>query len=135
MQSAADRPAPSGVNQDTPRPGKPVRGSRSGRPMMAALDLLGQRWMLRVIWELQQQPAGFRELRRRADEMSSSVLATRLRQLTELGIARADPDGVYRLTELGDGLRPALDPLRDWAQRWSATLDEDEPSAASTSDR
>ena len=47
--------------------------------MMAALDLLGQRWTLRVIWELQLRPAGFRELRRRADAMSSSVLADRLR--------------------------------------------------------
>jgi len=33
--------------------------------MMAALDLLGQRWTLRVIWELQQQPAGFRDTTRR----------------------------------------------------------------------
>ncbi|WP_297551673.1 winged helix-turn-helix transcriptional regulator [Amycolatopsis sp.] len=38
--------------------------------MMAALDLLGRRWTLRVIWELQQQPAGFRELRRRCDGIS-----------------------------------------------------------------
>src|ERR1700744_4606324 len=96
----------------TPTPGDPVRGSTSGRPMMAALDLLGRRWMLRVIWELQQSPAGFRELRRRADAMSSSVLADRLRQLTEAGIICTDPDGVYRLTELGRGLEPALEPLR-----------------------
>ena len=118
MRSAAD---------DTPRPGQRVRGSRSGRPMMATLDLLGQRWMLRVIWELQQQPAGFRELRRRADEMSSSVLATRLRQLSDLGIVRADADGVYRLTELGEGLRPALEPLREWSERWSGALSVDDP--------
>lgn len=126
MRSASD-PTPAEPDQDTPRPGRPVRGSRSGRPMMAALDLLGQRWMLRVIWELQQQPAGFRELRRRADEMSSSVLATRLRQLTELGIAHADADGTYRLTELGEGLRPALDPLREWAEGWSDTVPAGEP--------
>lgn len=91
--------------------------------MMAALDLLGRRWMLRVIWELQQSPAGFRELRRRADAMSSSVLADRLRQLTEAGIVSTDPDGVYRLTELGRGLEPALEPLRAWSQTWSAHRD------------
>ena len=36
----------------TPKPGTPVRGSRTGRPIMAALDLLGRRWALRVLWEL-----------------------------------------------------------------------------------
>ena len=36
----------------TPRPGRRVRGSRSGRPIMAALDLLGRRWALRILWEL-----------------------------------------------------------------------------------
>jgi DNA-binding HxlR family transcriptional regulator len=90
--------------------------------MMAALDLLGRRWTPRVIWELQQGPAGFRELRRRADTMSSSVLADRLRQLRELGIVRTDDAGVYHLTELGSGLESALEPLRLWAQDWAAGL-------------
>jgi DNA-binding HxlR family transcriptional regulator len=89
--------------------------------MMAALDLLGQRWTLRVIWELQQQPAGFRELRRRADTMSSSVLADRLRRLIDAGIIATEPDGRYSLTELGRGLGPALEPLKSWAERWAAT--------------
>ena len=111
-----------------PRPGEPVRGSASGRPMMAALDLLGRRWTLRVIWELGQSPAGFRELRRRADQMSSSVLAERLRQLSEVGIVSTDDDGTYHLTDLGQGLQPALEPLRAWAETWSATLTPDPAS-------
>ena len=45
---------------DQPRPGVPVRGSTTGRPLMAALDLLGQRWTLRVIWELRADALGFR---------------------------------------------------------------------------
>jgi DNA-binding HxlR family transcriptional regulator len=89
--------------------------------MMAALDLLGQRWTLRVIWELQQdQPLGFRELRRRTDEVSSSVLADRLRRLTEAGLVATGEDGRYQLTDLGDALGPALEPLRAWAARWAA---------------
>ncbi|ARF53705.1 transcriptional regulator [Streptomyces gilvosporeus] len=119
MRSASD----SGAVERAPRPGRPVRGASTGRPMMAALDLLGRRWALRVIWELQQEPAGFRELRRRADGMSSSVLTDRLRELTEVGIVTTGADGVYHLTELGDALRPSLEPLRVWADRWSAELD------------
>jgi DNA-binding HxlR family transcriptional regulator len=105
-----------------PVPGQSVRGSSTGRPMMAALDLLGQRWTLRVIWELQQQPAGFRELRRRTDSMSSSVLADRLRRLGEAGIVTAGTDGAYHLTELGSGLGPALEPLRGWAENWARSI-------------
>jgi DNA-binding HxlR family transcriptional regulator len=89
--------------------------------MMAALDLLGQRWVLRIIWELQQEPAGFRELRRRADSMSSSVLADRLRQLSQARIITTDRRGAYRLTELGRALGPALEPLQVWAARWAAS--------------
>jgi DNA-binding HxlR family transcriptional regulator len=104
-----------------PRPGRPVRGSATGRPIMAALDLLGQRWMLRLIWELRESPAGFRELQRRCEQMSSSVLSARLGALTEAGIVHAD-DGGYRLTPLGADLVVALHPLWAWADHWAETL-------------
>jgi DNA-binding HxlR family transcriptional regulator len=104
-----------------PRPGRPVRGSTTGRPIMAALDLLGQRWMLRLIWELRADPAGFRELQRRCEQMSSSVLSTRLGELTEAGIVRAD-EGRYRLTPLGEELVEALRPLWAWADDWAEAL-------------
>ena len=35
-----------------------VRGSRTGRPVMALLDLLGRRWTLRIVWELRDGPLG-----------------------------------------------------------------------------
>lgn len=58
----------------TPAPGQPVRGSSTGRPLMAALDLFGRRWTLRIVWELQDCSLGFRSLRQRCDNMSSGVL-------------------------------------------------------------
>lgn len=102
----------------TPRPGRPVRGSTTGRPIMAALDLLGQRWTLRLIWELRAGAAGFRELQRRCEQMSSSVLSTRLGELTDAGIVRAD-EGGYQLTPLGRDLIQALGPLQKWADEWA----------------
>src|SRR5579872_4834582 len=53
--------------QPPPLPGRPVRGSTTGRPVMAALDLLGRRWTLRVLWELRDGPLGARALRERCD--------------------------------------------------------------------
>ena len=47
-------------DEPLPVPGTPVRGSRTGRPLMATFDLLGRRWMLRVLWELRTGPIGFR---------------------------------------------------------------------------
>jgi DNA-binding HxlR family transcriptional regulator len=85
---------------------------------MAALDLLGQRWTLRLVWELRETPAGFRELQRRCEQMSSSVLSTRLADLTEAGIVLADESG-YRLTPLGTDLIQALHPLQKWADDWA----------------
>jgi hypothetical protein len=47
---------------EIPRPGVAVRGSQSGRPVMALLDLLGRRWALRTIWELREDSLSFRAL-------------------------------------------------------------------------
>lgn len=101
------------------RPGAPVRGSQTGRPVMAALDLLGRRWALRILWELRVGPLGARALRERCDTMSSSVLYERLSELTSAGLVARTDDGGYALTELGDSLGTALSPLDAWARRWA----------------
>jgi DNA-binding HxlR family transcriptional regulator len=107
---------PSG--RKAPLPGRPVRGSRTGRPVMALLDLLGRRWTLRVLWELRERPVpSFRELQERCGQVSSSVLAERLRELREAGIVTHTDDG-YGLTEDGAGLLRALEPVGRWAARW-----------------
>ncbi|MBO3732193.1 winged helix-turn-helix transcriptional regulator [Glycomyces niveus] len=113
----------------TPMPGRPVRGSTTGRSLMAALDLFGRRWTLRIIWELGDGPLGFRSLQRRCDGMSSSVLRQRLAELQEVRLAEVSDDGGYALTTLGHEAREALDPLIDWSQRWAAELADDAPTA------
>jgi len=100
-----------------PLPGEPVRGSTTGRPIMALLDLLGRRWALRVIWELRDGPLQFRTLQQRCAGMSSSVLNQRLRELRTAGIVELGDDG-YQLTAEGHGLRDAFAPLDAWAKRW-----------------
>ncbi|PYQ01575.1 MAG: transcriptional regulator [Acidobacteria bacterium] len=101
-----------------PTPGSPVRGSRTGRPIMALLDLLGRRWLLRITWELRDQPAGFRQLQLRCDDMSPSVLSQRLHELKEAEVLELLGDQ-YRLTAEGRELLTILAPLRAWATRWA----------------
>ena len=114
-----------------PRPGVPVRGSATGRPLMAAMDLLGRRWALRILWELRDGPLGARALQSRCDRMSSSVMYQRLEELTVAGLLARDQAGAYRLTDLGAALAPALESLDAWARRWSDALQTGHPGPAS----
>ncbi|MEU6189092.1 helix-turn-helix domain-containing protein [Nocardia sp. NPDC047038] len=105
-----------------PRPGHPVRGSSTGRPIMALYDLIGRRWTLRVIWELDRaaHPPTFRELRTACGEISSSVLTRRLHELTAAGIV--DHVNGYSLTPIGQRLIHSSQPITAWAQDWGRQL-------------
>jgi DNA-binding HxlR family transcriptional regulator len=118
----------------TPLPGRPVRGSTTGRSLMAALDLFGRRWTLRIIWELRNEPLGFRLLQRRCDDMSSSVLQQRLAELQEARLVEVLPDGNYSLTPLGYDARESLDPVIEWSWRWAAELAAGRAGAAAPHD-
>jgi DNA-binding HxlR family transcriptional regulator/uncharacterized damage-inducible protein DinB len=117
------------VTSPAPRPGRRVRGSATGRPVMTALDLLGRRWALRVLWELRDGALGFRPLQERCGGMSSSVLRTRLTELQQGLLVVRHPDGSYELTGLGADLYQALLPLQGWSDRWATALDALPPLA------
>jgi DNA-binding HxlR family transcriptional regulator len=85
---------------------------------MVALDMLGRRGALRVLWELRADPLTFRALQA-ACETNPGSLNTRLRELRDLGIVEHDAGG-YRLTEHGRALIAALQPLQTWADEWAA---------------
>jgi DNA-binding HxlR family transcriptional regulator len=104
-----------------PKPGQPVRGSKSGRAGMALFELLGRRWALRVIWELREgRRLNFRDLLA-ACEIAPSVLNTRLAELRETKLIEHDEEG-YALTKQGAALLHLLMPLHDWADGWAASL-------------
>src|SRR4051812_42225232 len=108
----------------TPRPGTPVRGSTTGRPLMAAMDLFGRPGALRILWELRAGPLGARALLARCEGLSSSVLYQRLRDLASSGIITSSADG-YQLTRLGTALGHALRPLDQWATTWAQEQEHD----------
>jgi DNA-binding HxlR family transcriptional regulator len=90
----------------------------SRRPIMMLLDLLGRRWALRVLWEMRDGVHSSRELRAACDEVSPSVLQTRLDELREGGFVELMEDG-YRLTALGSELLTSFAPLHAFAERWA----------------
>lgn len=88
---------------------------------MAALDLLGRRWTLRLLWELRDEPTGPRSLLACCEGLSSSVLYRRIGELDEAGLIERLDDGKYALTQLGGELSEAISPLDRWSRRWAAT--------------
>ena len=98
--------------------GRPVRGSRSGRPIMVLLDALGRRGALRILWELRdQRQLTFRALTD-ACESNPGALNTRLKELRELDLVEHDVGG-YFLSAHGQEVAALLGSLNTSAERWA----------------
>jgi DNA-binding HxlR family transcriptional regulator len=102
-----------------PMPGSPVRGSKTGKPLMAVFDLLGRSWSIGILWQLSENgSATFRELQARCESVSPTVLNTRLKELRHAGLVERTKDG-YGATSLGIELYETLAPLRNWSRKWA----------------
>jgi len=101
----------------TPLPRRRVRGSATGRPIMALLDLLGRRMTGRILWELRDGSLTFRALQQAA-ETNPSVLNVRLKELRETRLVEHGPEG-YGLTPHGKKLLELFLPLHVWAEDWA----------------
>lgn len=87
---------------------------------MAALDLLGRRGALRVLWELREgRTHSFRSLAA-ASGLPPGTLNSRIKELRAAGVVEAE--GSYRLTGQGAALLKALWPLMQWSEDWARTL-------------
>src|ERR1700726_4756154 len=95
-----------------------VRGSTSGRPIMALLDLLGRRWTLRIVWELRDEPRRFRALQDLIGARPTIVNA-RLADLRAARLVELDEQTGYRLTTLGRELLRLFLPLHVWSEKWA----------------
>eukprot|EP00903_Cladosiphon_okamuranus_P001641 g1639.t1 len=104
------------VSTSIPKPGSPVRGSKTGKPIMALFDLLGRSWALGVIWQLSEESLTFRELQGRCEGVSPTVLNKRLKELRECALVNHDGAG-YVLTPMGQQLFGLLKPFGNWSNR------------------
>jgi DNA-binding HxlR family transcriptional regulator len=88
--------------------------------MSLAIDVVGGKWKMHLMWVLAEGPVRFGQIRRKLDGVSEKVLAENLRQLEASGIvhrelyAEVPPRVEYSLTPLGLTLNDALAHLEDW---------------------
>ncbi|WP_172296664.1 helix-turn-helix domain-containing protein [Pseudoruegeria sp. HB172150] len=92
-------------------------------PVAMAADILCTRWTLMVVRELVAGTTRFNDLRRGLARMSPALLSKRLKELEAAGIVErvllpGSETYEYRLTQSGHELRPVVEALGCWGQRW-----------------
>ena len=98
-------------------------------PVETTLSLIGNKWQVLILRDLGfNGTMRFKELQRSIGKISQKVLTTNLRSMEESGIvsreafAEVPPRVGYSLTELGQSLRPVLDAMRVWGERYKERL-------------
>jgi DNA-binding HxlR family transcriptional regulator len=101
---------------------KPSFARRSGCPLNASVEMLGDRWSLLIIRDMMVR--GFRtykEFLESHERIATNILADRLRRLESYGIIASKPDpsdgrkSIYSLTAKGIDLAPVLAEMVLWA--------------------
>ncbi|WP_280264247.1 winged helix-turn-helix transcriptional regulator [Nocardia wallacei] len=91
--------------------------------MTVAIDVVGGKWKLHLMWVLGEGPQRFGQIRRLLDGVSEKVLAENLRHLETAGVVHREiypevpPRVEYSLTERGEELAAALRPLEAWGEK------------------
>lgn len=95
---------------------------RSGCPLNASVEMLGDRWSLLIIRDMILRGAHtYKEFLECYEGIATNILADRLRKLQAYGIILAKPDPKdarkvsYRLTAKGIALAPVLTEMVLWA--------------------
>ena len=101
---------------------------RSGCPLNASVEMLGDRWSLLIIRDMMLLGRRtFKEFLGSYERPASNILADRLRKLEEYGIIRAEDDPsdgrklIYLLTSKGMDLAPVLTEMVLWAGKHEET--------------
>lgn len=102
----------------------------------AALEVIGGKWKVLILWHLDPDARRFGELRRLVAGISEKMLAQQLREMEADGIVARKvyheiPTKVeYSLTEFGVSLKGSLTPLCEWGgthmRRVAATRNKQE---------
>jgi DNA-binding HxlR family transcriptional regulator len=112
-----------------------------GCGLEAALDVIGGKWKVLILWALREDAQRFGELRRLVGGISEKMLIQHLKEMQADGIVtRKDfkeipPRVEYALTPFGKSLNAALAPLCEWGAQHMRRIEACKESAAKTRQR
>ena len=117
-------PTASGTSRS--RAARRAAAQRSECAATAALNVLGQKWVMRIIRVLGDRTQRFCELQDALGGANSATLSQRLKMLEDEGlierraISAVPPWVEYSLTPKGADLRGAIAGIDRWADRWAS---------------
>lgn len=89
-------------------------------PVMKALNVIGGKWRIPILWKLSDEPLRYNELRRKLKGITNIMLTRSLRELEEKNLIIRTvhevipPHVEYALSAEGEKLIPALTIIKDW---------------------
>lgn len=89
-------------------------------PVATAIDVIGGKWKVIILYQLRGKTLRFGELRKIIPKITQKMLTQQLRELEKNKLvdrkvyAEVPPKVEYRSTELAEKLNPALDMLCEW---------------------
>lgn len=105
-------------------------------PLEAALDVMGGKWKATVLFRLMENTYLFNELRRLLPNITQRMLTTQLRDLESDGLvsrkvyAEIPPKVEYSLTPLGRTLKPVMNELYHWGEKFKKRVSSPTPKAS-----
>lgn len=89
-------------------------------PMELAMELIGGKWKVLILWHLSFGVLRFSELKRKFPDITQKMLTQQLRDLEFNGLVdrnvypQVPPKVEYSLTEIGSSLVPVLQEMNQW---------------------
>jgi DNA-binding HxlR family transcriptional regulator len=91
-------------------------------PVELALDVIGGKWKMPILWRLNERLYRYNELRRGLGNVTDKMLTQQLREMEAHGLItrtiypQVPPKVEYRITELGKTALPIIEALRRWGK-------------------
>ena len=95
-------------------------------PVATTVQLIGSKWKLLIIRNLLVRPWRFNELQKNLEGISQKILTDSLRSMEYDGIImrtvypEVPPHVEYALSPLGESMRPILDAMQAFGERYKA---------------
>lgn len=97
-------------------------------PVATTVQLIGSKWKLLILRDLQARPWRFNELKKDLEGISQKVLTDSLRSMEEDGIVtrtvypEVPPRVEYALSALGESMRPIIQVMETWGREYQEAV-------------
>lgn len=105
-------------------PGFQYNGKKYNNPVELALDIVGGKWKMPVLWRLNKKVWRYGELKKDLGIITHKMLAGQLKELEKAGLIErkvypvVPPKVEYSITKKGKTVIPVIESLREWGNKF-----------------